>query len=88
MLSTQMELCAPPLWLPALALAALALAATFFPLRHMHMQVCKLPPPTHADLAGAARHFLCKDQLDTEGARDEVLDEVIKNSVSKKKEVP
>jgi len=52
------------------------------------MQVCKLPPPTYYDLAAAASHFLCRDQLDTEGARQEVLDEVIKNSVGKKREVP
>ena len=56
------------------------------PLRRM--QVCKLPPPTYYDLAAAASHFLCRDQLDTEGARQEVLDEVIKNSVGKKREVP
>jgi hypothetical protein len=48
--------------------------------------MCKLPPPTQCDLHQIMQYLLSKDQLDVDGARQELLDMAIKNSAGKKKE--
>ena len=49
--------------------------------------MCKLPPPTQPDVVAAMTgFFLSPDQLDVEGARDDLLGLVIAQSTGKKTE--